>query len=56
MAQEFVHKLPEGIPSKCDFCGSKPRADDVGIIVPEMTGNEIIYHVRCYNCGEEWVD
>jgi hypothetical protein len=56
MAQEFAHKLPEGIPSKCDTCGFRPRKQDVGIICPEMTGNEIVYHVRCYHCGMEWVD
>jgi len=49
-------KLPEGIPTKCDSCGSTPRVEDVGIILPEFTGNEMVYHVRCYHCGEEWVD
>jgi len=56
MAKECADTLPEGIPTKCDSCGSQPRVEDVGIILPEFTGNEMVYHVRCYHCGEEWVD
>lgn len=56
MAQEFAPKLPEGIPSKCDSCGSLPKAEDVGIVDPSFTCNELMYHVRCYVCGKEWID
>lgn len=56
MAQEFAHKIPKDIPSDCDQCGYMPKLEDVSVILPEFTGNEIVYHVRCYHCGHEWVD
>jgi len=49
-------KLPEGIPSVCEKCGYRPRREDVSLVLPEFTGNEVMYHVRCYHCGLEWVD
>ena len=56
MAQEFAHKIPRDIPTDCDQCGHMPRLDDVSVILPEFTGYDIVYHVRCYSCGHEWVD
>ena len=56
MAQEFAHKIPRDIPTDCDQCGHQPKLDDVSVILPEFTGNDIVYHVRCYSCGHEWVD
>jgi hypothetical protein len=52
----IMAKLPEGIPSDCEKCGYRPRRSDVSLVLPEFTGNELMYHVRCYNCGLEWVD
>lgn len=56
MVQEFAHKVPKDIPTDCDQCGHMPKLQDVSVILPEFTGNEILYHVRCYSCGHEWVD
>jgi predicted Zn-ribbon and HTH transcriptional regulator len=56
MAPVFADKIPKDIPSDCAKCGYLPRLDDVAVILPEFTGNEIVYHVRCYHCGHEWVD
>ena len=61
MAQEFAPKLPKGIPTKCDQCGSLPKAEDVVVVDISMGGHYpdepyLVYHVRCYNCGLEWVD
>ena len=41
MAQEFAHKIPKDIPSDCDQCGYMPKLEDVSVILPEFTGNEI---------------
>ena len=56
MAQDFANQIPRDIPSDCDQCGFMPKLEDVSVILPEFTGNEIVYHVRCYHCGHEWVD
>lgn len=36
---------------KCDLCGYRPRRADANHI--EQFDVE---HVRCYNCGYEWVE
>jgi len=57
----IMAKIPIGIPTKCDECGSTPRTSDVAVVDISMGGYEpdesyFVYHVRCYHCGLEWVD
>ncbi len=44
------------VPTDCTQCGHMPKLEDVHVILPEFTGNEILYHVICYSCGHEWVE
>ena len=42
----------------CDICGYRPRGGDQHKVLDagiDEIGMEIIY-VRCYNCGNEWVE
>jgi len=44
---------------KCDQCGYHPRASDKQhIILNEGADNyEVpIVYVRCYRCGDEWIE
>ncbi len=61
MAQEFAHKILKDIPSDCDKCGYMPKLEDVSVVDISYGGHYpdepyIVYHVRCYHCGHEWVD
>ena len=44
---------------KCDQCGYHPRASDKANIVldngKDNVGEKITY-VRCYRCGDEWIE
>jgi ribosomal protein L37E len=44
---------------KCDQCGYHPRASDKANIVldngKDNIGEKITY-VRCYRCGDEWIE
>lgn len=49
MAQAFV----------CDICGYRPRRSDaaVQILNEGVDQYEVpIHYVRCYSCGNEWVE
>lgn len=46
-------------PSACDRCGYRPRMGDGQHVILDEGLDELeqtILYVRCYNCGEEWVE
>ena len=42
----------------CDECGYHPRVGDKYSVLDVGLDqlDEKIYYVRCYNCGNEWVE
>lgn len=44
---------------QCENCGYHPRSADAAHVIldegVDQLENKIIY-VRCYNCGNEWVE
>lgn len=49
MAQDFA----------CDVCGYRPRVGDRHEVILDRgfdQEGEIVYYVRCYECGNEWVE
>lgn len=49
MAQDFA----------CDRCGYRPRRGDMHQVVLDTgldASGELVFYVRCYDCGNEWVE
>ena len=49
MAQAFV----------CDVCGYRPRQNDAYHVILDEGLDQLdvpIHYVRCYSCGNEWVE
>jgi uncharacterized Zn finger protein len=44
---------------QCEVCGYRPRKKDVNLVVMNEGADQYEYtieHVRCYECGHEWVE
>jgi hypothetical protein len=45
--------------SACDVCGYRPRVGDRHKVILDTGLDEVgetILYVRCYDCGNEWVE